>query len=175
MATMSSTNRRRSPSPAHTQQPLSKRDKKRSQIENRAKELLATRNANRDSNLRAQLNALSRDIQYINRADLYQNQPLGDAPDDLMAEVASIPASGSGEPEITKVPLGKNAAQFVDDINDAMEERDASLTSVHVSSDSLRPSELLLEHPRTDSELADTLQEAAGIFQNGARLLNRGG
>ena len=69
----------------------------------------------------------------MNRAELYQNQPLGDGPDDLMAEVASVTASGSGEPEITKVPLGENASQFVEQVNNAMEERDASLTNVHVS------------------------------------------
>lgn len=133
MANLGATNRRLSPSPPLPQLPLSKRDKKRSQIENKVKELLAARHANRDANLRAQLNALSRDIHYINRADLYQNQPLGDGPDDLMAEVASVAAFGTGEAEITKVPLGKNAAQFVDMVNDAMEERDASLTNVNVS------------------------------------------
>ena len=133
MAAMNITNRRLSPSPPLTQQPLSKRDKKRGQIDNRVKELVAARHANRDTNLRAQLNALSRDIHYINRAELYQNQPLGDGPDDLMAEVASVTASGTGEPEITKVPLGRNAAQFVEQVNNAMEERDASLTNVHVS------------------------------------------
>ena len=132
MAAMNIANRRLSPSPPLTQQPLSKRDKKRGQIDNRVKELVAARHANRDANLRAQLNALSRDIHYINRAELYQNQPLGDGPDDLMAEVASVTASGTGEPEITKVPLGRNAAQFAEQINNAMEERDASLTNVHV-------------------------------------------
>ena len=143
MANLGIVARRLSPSPT-LPQPLSKRDKKRSQIESRAKELQAARQANRDSTLRAQLTALSRDIHYINRADLYQNQLLGDGPDDLVAEVASVAASGSGEPEITKAPLGKNAAQFVDRVNDAMEERDASLTSVHVSA--IEPFHLLSCH-----------------------------
>ena len=132
MVTMGTSTRRLSPSPSLPQQPLSKRDKKRSQIDNKVKEIEAARHANRDATLRAKLNALSRDIHYINRADLYQNQPLGDWPDDMMTEVASAAASSAGDPEITKVPLGKNAAQFVDQVNDAMEERDASLTNVHV-------------------------------------------
>ena len=95
--------------------------------------MLAARHANVNITFRAQLNALSRDIHYMTRADLYQNQPLGDSPDDLIAEVASAAASGSMEPEIARLPLGKNAAAFVNEVNDAMEERDANLTNVHVS------------------------------------------
>ena len=86
---------------------------------------------NRDVNLRNQLNALSRDIHYINQADPYQYRPLDDSPDDLSMDMSGAPGGADGD---NRMPLGKHALSFVNTINDAMEERDANLTETHVSS-----------------------------------------
>ena len=125
--------RRPSATPPLSQQPLSKRDKRRIAIENRLKDISASFASNRDAHLRSQLNALSKDIVFINRADPYQNGILDDGLDDLGGGGSSI-AAGAVDRDM-RVPLGKHALQFVNDINDAMEERDAGLTNVHVSHD----------------------------------------
>ena len=129
----SSAIRHLSGTPPLPQPPLNKRDKKRSQLENRVRDIAAGMAANRDVNLRAQLNALSRDMLFITGANLYLPQRLDDGPNDMMAEVASIRTSGSGETETTRVPLGRNAARFVEQINNAMDHRDSSLQSLVVS------------------------------------------
>ena len=129
--------RRLSLSPPPNMAPLSKRDKKRSAIENRLKEISTNFTMNRDVNLRNQLNALSRDILYINQADPYQDKPLDDSPDDLSFDMSGAPPSASVDGD-SRAPLGKHAVQFVNDVNDAMEERDANLTKTHVSCLTLR-------------------------------------
>jgi hypothetical protein len=132
---MAATNsvRRLSATPPLTQQPLSKRDKKRSQIENRVKDIAAGLTAHRDVNLRTQLNALSRDMLYINRAELYAAKRLDDQAEDLVTEIPNINAMGSLEPETARLPLGSNAARFVEQVNCAMDERDANIANLHVS------------------------------------------
>ena len=130
-ANMFGSHRHLSATPPLSQQPLSRRDKKRSAIENRLKDITNNFTSNRDFHLRSQLNALSRDIQFINQADPYQNRPLDDGADDLSIDLSSIAMAGSVDGE-ARTSLGKFALQFVGDVNDAMEERDASLTSTHV-------------------------------------------
>jgi hypothetical protein len=124
-----SSHRRPSASPT-SQYPLSKRDKKRNAIENRLKDIVTSFSNNREYHLRAQLNALTRDIHFITRVDSYQNKPLDDGADDLTTEIGSVTGSVDGD---TRVPLGRFAAQFVDQVNEAMEERDTALTEVDVS------------------------------------------
>ena len=129
--------RRLSITPPLPQQPLSKRDKKRSQIETKLKEIANDFTNNRDPNLRNQMTALIRDIQYINQADPYQDGPLDDRPDDLSTDISGAAVSGAADGE-NRMPLGHHAVDFVNEINDAMEERDASLTKTHVSFDDNR-------------------------------------
>ena len=135
--------RRRSATPPLAQQSLSKRDKRRIAIETRLKDISTSFASNRDAHLRSQLNALSKDIVFIGKADLYQNGVLDDGIDSA-GDASSIVAS-SADTE-SRVILGKYALRFVNDINDAMEERDAGLTNVHVSND--RPCLKLRYGPR---------------------------
>lgn len=94
----------------------------------------------REAFSRGQLNALSRDINYINRADPYDIKPLEDFPDDAGAEGTGhggenssvILRGGLSEAE-GRPSLGKWAAKFVDGVNDTMELRDTELTEVVVS------------------------------------------
>jgi hypothetical protein len=131
---------RLSPTPPLTQ-PISKRDKRRTNIEQKFKDLVSNFSQNREAQLRAQLNALSRDMYFINQANPYQNKPLADFAGDLFIDIGaldnSVAGGQRGEPSSTnsdtRVPVGKFAAQYVEQINDAMEERDADLTEVDVS------------------------------------------
>ncbi|MCJ1473715.1 hypothetical protein MMC13_002366 [Lambiella insularis] len=119
---------------------LSKRDKRRNAIEQRMKDLDFTFMSHREQQSRAQLNLLSRDIAFINRADLYDTKPLEDYADDMGAELILYGGDngliglrgGTGGPSDTdgRPSLGKYAAKFVQDVNDSMEHRDTELTEV---------------------------------------------
>lgn len=119
---------------------LSKRDKRRNAMEARIKEMNISFTNQREAYSRAQLNALSRDINYINRADPYDTKPLEDYPDDAGAEGSGYGGESSngllrgGLSEVEGRPsLGKWAVGFVDSVNDTMELRDTELTEVVVS------------------------------------------
>ncbi|MCJ1244813.1 hypothetical protein MMC30_002013 [Trapelia coarctata] len=130
------------PAPSHlrnrstTPPLLSKRDKRRNAIEARIKEMNTSFTNHREAYSRAQLNALSRDINYINRADPYDTKPLEDYPDDAGAEGTVNSGENSngllrGQSETEARPLiGKWASKFVDSVNDSMELRDTELTEV---------------------------------------------
>lgn len=99
-------------------------------IDQRLKEIAQSFSQNRDTHLRTQLNGLSRDMHFVTRVDPYQNKLLDDEPDDLSVEVASITGGGV---ENEKLPLGRLATAFVDQINDEIESRDAGITEADVS------------------------------------------
>lgn len=133
------------PAPAHlrnrstTPPLLSKRDKRRNAIEARIKEMDTSFTNHREAYSRAQLNTLSRDINYINRADPYDTRPLEDYPDDAGVEGIVFGGENSngllrGLSETEARPsIGKYAAKFVDSVNDSLELRDTELTEVFVS------------------------------------------
>ena len=135
----------RSPPP---QQNLSKRDKRKLQLEDRLQEISRNFRQNRDFEYRSQLQTIQSDITYISAADPYKDQPLNDTPEDVVEEITSGitrnnqgPARGSHvSPGAAKGKAperaGKFAMAYIDEINDAMEEKDAQLTLLAVS---LRP------------------------------------
>lgn len=98
--------------------------------------------SHRDTQSRAQLNMLSRDIAFINRADPYDTKPLEDYADDMAAELTlyggdnSLVGHRGGGVGLSdtdgRPPLGKYPAKFVEDVNDSMEQRDTELTEVVV-------------------------------------------
>lgn len=125
---------------------LSKRDKRRNAMEARIKEMNMSFINHREAHSRTQLNALSRDINYINRADPYDTKPLEDYPDDACTEGSGYGGESStgllrgGISEVDGRPSpGKWAANFVDSVNDTMELRDTELTEVIVSPHLSRP------------------------------------
>ena len=110
----------------------------------RLNDINASFNVNREAYSRIQLNSLSRDMNYISRADLYQPKPLDDSADEIYAATTastadnnhiSIRSGGAingltdGEP---RAGTGKWSAIFIQEINNAMEERDAQLTETAV-------------------------------------------
>ncbi|CAF9910558.1 MAG: hypothetical protein ALECFALPRED_006685 [Alectoria fallacina] len=143
VASSSSRFNRHSPSPP-LHQPLSKRDKKRNVMENRLAEISSSFAENRDHLYRKQLQALQADMNYIQAAHLYDNAPLDEIGDDGMEEAnTSAAASTAGSLRNAhqahlnghtrlEVPYktGPQTAEFIQEINDAMEQRDADLTTV---------------------------------------------
>lgn len=134
---------RHSPSPP-LQHPISKRDKKRNVMENRLAEISSSFAENRDHLYRKQLQALQADMNYIQAARLYDNVPLDDIGDEGPEETNASPAASTAgslrnahqahlnghmrleAPQKT----GPQTAEFIQEINDAMEQRDADLTTV---------------------------------------------
>ncbi len=96
---------------------------------------------NRDANYRKQLQQYQADINFINNAQLYNDKPLLEPGEDEGEEtgVKGIRpqqlnlSNGSARAE-AQPKTGKYATTFVQEINDAMEERDVNLTATVVSS-----------------------------------------
>ena len=97
---------------------------------------------NREAYSRMQLEALQRDMAFINRADLYDTKTLDDQVDDFAPNDSTATESapdghragalnGLGN-TIPQQSLGKWASKFVYEINSAMEERDAQITQIFV-------------------------------------------
>ena len=102
--------------------------------------------ANRDAIYRQQLQAYQADINFIQSASPYDNKPLDDPADDPLEEaIGSAAAStqgslrhsqqvfsnGGGRIEPT-FKTGKYASKYVQEINNAMEQRDVDLTTLAV-------------------------------------------
>ena len=140
---------RHSPSPT-LPQPLSKRDKKRNVMENRLAEISSSFAENRDHIYRKQLQALQADMNYIQAARLYDNVPLDEIGDEGPEEVTtSAAASAAGSfrnahqahlPNLRRLETthrtGPRTAEFIQEVNDAMEQRDADLTTIVVCNNS---------------------------------------
>ncbi|KAI9807163.1 MAG: hypothetical protein M1825_005881 [Sarcosagium campestre] len=133
-------------SPSPPAQPLSKRDKRRSVLQDKLSDLASSFTANRDAHYRQQLSALQLDMQLIVRAEPYTEAPLADGPDEIVAMIdalagnasqASLPGSAAGLPgqrrlEVEAAALkGRWHARFAKIINDALEDRDAAITMLH--------------------------------------------
>ena len=112
----------------------SKRDKRRNMLAERLSEMMASFSDNRDTHYRAQLAALTADINLIMKADPYANEPLednGEEASELITQIlgnnaSSVTAPSAGTDYIAR--CGKYYGRFVDAVNDAMEERDYNLT-----------------------------------------------
>ncbi|KAH8670448.1 Sds3-like-domain-containing protein [Tricladium varicosporioides] len=112
-------------------QQLSKRDKKRTLLAERLADITAQFSANRDIHYREQLQALQIDMNLIMEADTHGREQLRNDPveiDDLVQENIRKTMMKSIGP--TAPPrAGKVYADFAKDVNDAMEQRDASLVT----------------------------------------------
>ena len=125
-------------------QPVTKRDKRRNMIQQGYKDLETRFRINRESHSKAQLNSISRDISFINRANPYDSRALEDGADEIATDITSVIGEHtygelrggalsviSADSEI-RVPLGKWSAKFVEEVNNAMEDRDARLVDLIV-------------------------------------------
>ena len=131
-------------SPSPPQQNVNKRDKKRMAMTERLTEISSNFAENRDALYRERLRSYQADITFINTAQLYENKPLDEVEslEHLNANpVASTqgnlrtsqlqPNGNSGAPN--PISLGKHAVLFAQEVNDALERKDASLVEVAVS------------------------------------------
>ncbi|KAL8737440.1 MAG: hypothetical protein Q9181_001686 [Wetmoreana brouardii] len=117
---------RSSPTPP----PPTKREKRKNAMIERLRDISADFTENREYHYRRQLQALQRDVNFITYAEPYQNRPLDEIDEDYdMDGIASAPGSilgnGGKQPR-----AGKWARRFVEEVNNAMEDRDAQLTLI---------------------------------------------
>lgn len=123
-------------------------------MQNRLAEISSSFAENRDHLYRKQLQALQADMNYIQAARLYDNVPLDEIGDEGLEETNTSAAASTADslrnPQQAyltghtrlEVPhkTGPQTAKFIQEINDAMEQRDADLTTVVVSNKSPSPS-----------------------------------
>ncbi len=111
-------------------QPLSKRDKRRSALQERLHELTESFSNNRDYHFRQQVQSLQNEMALIANSDLYGTAPLSDSPEDIARFIDELAASGQLVPEA--IPSGRWYAKFVQEANQTKEERDAELAMLMV-------------------------------------------
>lgn len=118
--------------------PLSKRDKRRNNITDRLSDMIDTFAQEQHQHYRAQLQAIQVDMSLILRANPYNNMPLDDDAEDIEHEIENI--TGGNLPQLSNdaakkdylALAGKRYHDYVQDINRAMEQRDADLTALKV-------------------------------------------
>jgi hypothetical protein len=90
--------------------------------------------SNLRSHYEAQANALQVDINLITRANPYANKPLGDKPaevDKLVYGMMKTPTLAAAEDDFV-ASAGKRYSEFVQNINNAMEDKDSNITRLAV-------------------------------------------
>ena len=134
---------RLSPTPPPNQA-VSKRDKRKNALTDRLRDISANFANNRDFYYRQQLQTYQIAINYISEAKPYENKPLDDLGDDIIQNISDTVsgntqggqrAGQTGSQSKFQAPprAGKWAATFVQEVNEAMEERDTQLTMLAVS------------------------------------------
>ncbi|KAL8861819.1 MAG: hypothetical protein Q9178_001688 [Gyalolechia marmorata] len=123
---------------SHTPPPtLSKRDKRRNAMIERLRDIEGGFASNRDSYYRQQLQALQRDVNIITHAEPYRNRPL-DELNDILDSDHSAPINGNRghhhrgmvENGERQPRAGKWARGFIEQVNNAMEDRDTQLSLI---------------------------------------------
>jgi hypothetical protein len=114
-------------------QPQSKRDKRRTQLLDRLNEITQHFNNNKDQYYRNQLQAIQIDTGLILHADPYRDDPLSDFGDEVQEMICNATNSNPAamvavlNRDISSI-AGKIYSEFANEVNDAMERRDAFLT-----------------------------------------------
>lgn len=122
--------RGRSTSPP-TSMPLSKRDKRRSALQERLHDLTASFSQNRDTQFRQQLHALQCDMTLINNADPYNPGPIPDSAEEIAGLIEGTVGGGKFAKEMTSL-AGMWYARFVQEVNQVKADRDADLAMLMV-------------------------------------------
>ena len=127
---------RESPSPVPQPQ-MTKRDVRRNRMVEKLQQMMDSFNSNQHQHYRAQLQAVQVDMNLILRADPYEGIPLEDGGDEIRSLVegmgANMPADDAAQRDYWAM-AGNRYRTFVREANDAIEQRDADLTALHVSS-----------------------------------------
>ena len=123
--------RGRSTSPP-TSVPLTKRDKRRSALQERLHDLTVSFSQNRDAQFRQQLHALQCDMTLINNADPYHPGPLPDSADEIAALIEGTVGGGKFAKEMASL-AGMWYSRFVQEVNQVKTDTDADLVMLVVS------------------------------------------
>ncbi len=128
--------------------PISKRDKKRIHMADRLTQISVDFAENRDILYRRKHQEYQADLGFIHSANPYEDKPLEEPEYDGSEDAAGSAAASTqgslcnphlaqlnGHPrqEVPFLKSGKNSSDFVQEINDAMEQRDVDLSTVAVS------------------------------------------
>ncbi|KAL3482284.1 Sds3-like-domain-containing protein [Aspergillus californicus] len=117
--------RGRSTSPP-TSMPLSKRDKRRSALQERLQDLTASFSQNRDTQFRQQLHALQCDMTLINNADPYNPGPLPDSAEEIARLIGNTIGGGKFAKDMASL-AGMWYSRFIQEVNQSKVDRDAEL------------------------------------------------
>ncbi|KAJ5888585.1 hypothetical protein N7495_008626, partial [Penicillium taxi] len=110
--------------------PVSKRDKRRSALQDRLQDLTSTFSVNRDAQFRQQLHSLQCDMTLINNAEPLQPGPLPDSADEI-AQIIEETVGGGGKFAKEMASLsGTWYSKFVQEVNRVKEQRDADLAKL---------------------------------------------
>jgi hypothetical protein len=112
--------------------PLSKRDKRRSALQERLHDLTASFSQNRDTQFRQQLHALQCDMTLINSADPYNPGPLPDSAEEIARLIENTVGGGKYAKDMANLS-GMWYSRFVQEVNQAKTDRDADLAMLMVS------------------------------------------
>lgn len=118
-----------SPPPANA--PISKRDKRRSALQERLQDLTASFSQNRDAQFRQQLHALQCDMTLINNADPYTPGPLPDSAEEVAQLIERTVGGGLFGREMASLS-GMWYSKFVQEVNLIKEDKDAELAMLVV-------------------------------------------
>ena len=130
-------------SPSPQPQPMTKRDVRRDRIMKKLQGMIDSFSSNQHQHYRAQLQAVQADMTLILRADPYSTTfadsaggVLEDGGEEIRQLVESMGAQLPGDDQAQKdywAMAGSRYEEFVRQVNDLVEERDADLTALHVS------------------------------------------
>ncbi|KAJ5643604.1 uncharacterized protein N7484_006111 [Penicillium longicatenatum] len=121
--------RGRSTSPSGAAGPVSKRDKRRSALQERLHDLTATFSQNRDAQFRQQLHSLQCDMTLINNSNPYDAGPLPDSSEDVAQLIEETVGGGKFAKEMASLS-GTYYAKFVHEVNNVKETRDADMARI---------------------------------------------
>ena len=110
----------------------SKRDKRRTALQERLQELTSQFSNNRDIQFRQQLHALQCDMTLINNADPYVMGPLPDSAESIASLIEETIGGGSKFAKEMAGLAGSWYSKFVQEINMIKEKRDAELVTAMV-------------------------------------------
>ncbi|KAJ5266928.1 hypothetical protein N7478_009736 [Penicillium angulare] len=109
--------------------PVTKRDKRRSALQDRLQDLTTTFSQNRDAQFRQQLHSLQCDMTLINNADPYVDGPLPDSAEAIAELIEKTVGGGTFAKEMASLS-GTWYAKFVQEVNRVKEACDAELAQV---------------------------------------------
>ena len=126
------------------QQQLSKRDKRRSMLADRLEDITKQFSQNRDVHYREQLQAIQLDMNLIMEADPHGKDQLisGGSEIDMLVKASMQKIAMKSIGTVPPPRAGKAYADFAKEVNDAMEERDTTLTLHKVISHTIAASVL---------------------------------